>query len=243
MRPSYRARRHTRLAALGFSSYRDYLHAPHWQATRAAYRASAQPQDCICGETEGLQLHHLSYERVGAERLTDLTPLCDRCHAMVHVLERRGDMGLDLQGFVNEERAKRYEREQAERRRAAKIIDRDAMEERAKSAARSLGVQIREVAIGDVRAGLDPTPFFAAIQTLVSRERDRMRALKTSAPSRYSSGEPSPETAIAAPPWAAGMPGLQPEVSPKPSESSPPLSARSHDLDPLGSDHEAVGNF
>lgn len=65
----------------------------------------------MCGETEGLHLHHLTYERLGAERLDDLTPLCPNCHAMVHVLVKRGEMGLDFAGFVDEQRQQRYAKE------------------------------------------------------------------------------------------------------------------------------------
>lgn len=51
-------------------------------------------------------------ERVGREELADLTPLCSHCHAMVHVLERRGLIGLDFSGFVDKVRADRYREQQ-----------------------------------------------------------------------------------------------------------------------------------
>lgn len=116
MRQAVVQRRQARLRELGFTSYRDYLASPRWRATKARYYGSSQPQECICGETEGLQLHHLTYERVGAEELTDLTPLCATCHAMIHVLEARGDLGLDFAGFVSEQRAARYAEDTEARR-------------------------------------------------------------------------------------------------------------------------------
>lgn len=105
-----------RLLALGYSDYPSYLRSSHWVRMRAQYRDSEHPQECICGEMEGLQLHHLTYERVGAERLTDLSPLCAVCHAMIHVLEQRGEVGLDFRGFVNEQRALGYAKTVATRR-------------------------------------------------------------------------------------------------------------------------------
>lgn len=69
----------------------------------------------MCGETERLQLHHMTYERVGAEELSDLMWLCKTCHAMVHVLEERGEIGLDLAGLVSEQRAARHAADQAKR--------------------------------------------------------------------------------------------------------------------------------
>lgn len=109
--PNWRAERYTRLLGLGFASYREYLESGHWQDTRRRYWASDQPHDCICGETEGLQLHHMTYQRIGREALTDLTPLCGRCHSMIHALVERGELGLDFAGFVNAKRAERYAEE------------------------------------------------------------------------------------------------------------------------------------
>lgn len=92
------------LRAQGYNSYGEYIASEHWRATRARYFASDLPQACICGTTE-VQLHHMTYERVGAERLSDLTPLCHSCHALVHVLEFQGRIGLDLDGLCDEGRA------------------------------------------------------------------------------------------------------------------------------------------
>lgn len=110
-----RALRRSKLISLGFDDYSAYLRSPHWLSTRAAYWESDQPKECICGELTGLQLHHMTYERVGAELLSDLTPLCGSCHTMIHVLERRGEMGLDLTGFVNQRRAWANRQVRAER--------------------------------------------------------------------------------------------------------------------------------
>lgn len=110
-----RYRRFLRLQELGFASYAEYLDSPHWRKLRVRFAASDQPQDCMCGETERLQLHHMTYERVGAEELSDLMWLCKTCHAMVHVLEERGEIGLDLAGLVSEQRAARHAADQAKR--------------------------------------------------------------------------------------------------------------------------------
>lgn len=111
--------RHMRLLKLGFRSYPHYLRSARWADKRREYQESGLPQDCFCGETEGIQLHHMTYERVGEELLTDLTPVCPPCHAMIHTLADRGEIGLDFTGFVNEERAARrravVEAEQYER--------------------------------------------------------------------------------------------------------------------------------
>lgn len=88
----------------GYARYGDYLKSRHWMTLRAAYRASDLPQHCICGDWN-VQLHHLTYERVCNERLSDLTPLCPACHQLVHVLEWRGEIGIDMEGLTDTERA------------------------------------------------------------------------------------------------------------------------------------------
>lgn len=97
-------RRNTKLRSLGFAKYGDYLRSQHWAKTKKAYRESDLPQACICGEEE-VQLHHMTYERVGAEPLTDLTPLCPSCHALVHALDWRGDGDLTIDGLLDKGRA------------------------------------------------------------------------------------------------------------------------------------------
>lgn len=99
--------RDARLAELGYSSYREYLRSPRWFDKRRAYRESDLPQECMCG-SEDFELHHKTYERVGAEELSDLTPLCSKCHQMVHALERRQVITLDFQGMEDPMRAYLY---------------------------------------------------------------------------------------------------------------------------------------
>jgi hypothetical protein len=72
-----RARREIRaerLRRLGFKDYDAYLRSPQWASLKARYRASDLPQACVLCDEELVQLHHVTYERVG-EELTDLAPL------------------------------------------------------------------------------------------------------------------------------------------------------------------------
>lgn len=97
--------RQTRLRSLGFANYNAYLNSGTWRAVKARYRASGRPQACECGETD-VQLHHITYDRVGGTELdADLIPLCNTCHHLVHALERRQEIGLDLQGLHDPARA------------------------------------------------------------------------------------------------------------------------------------------
>lgn len=127
-------RRNQRLRELGYSSYDAYLSSPHWRRLRVTYQESGRPIVCICGDTEDLDYHHKTYDRLGAEDLDDLTPLCRRCHAALHTLERRGVATLDPVSLTDSERqavnriveqrraaTARRQREKAHEERAAKF--------------------------------------------------------------------------------------------------------------------------
>lgn len=91
--------RESRLRALGYSDYGSYISSTRWATKRREYWDDPDlPKACgVCGTDEApLPLHHRTYERVGCERLEDLVPVCPNCHALIHELERRGDIdGLD----------------------------------------------------------------------------------------------------------------------------------------------------
>lgn len=90
-----------RLSDLGFSTYNDYLAGEHWQNFRTHYRESTFPQFCIvCGRTD-YSLHHVTYDRLGRELLTDVLPLCQPHHEELHeVLRERGLPLSDSQNVV-----------------------------------------------------------------------------------------------------------------------------------------------
>jgi hypothetical protein len=78
------AKKSTSFRSLGFASYADYLKSDHWKAFRKRYMKSGRPRLCLaCGHGR-IQLHHLTYNRIGNERLEDLIPLCGDCHRKVH---------------------------------------------------------------------------------------------------------------------------------------------------------------
>lgn len=74
-----------RLSELGFVSYRDYLKSPHWYSFRARwYRKMGNPPCSRCHRSHALELHHRLYNRLGAERFSDVVGLCRSCHAATH---------------------------------------------------------------------------------------------------------------------------------------------------------------
>lgn len=77
-------------------NYRKYLYSPAWQQLKRkvfdrANKTAERPNRFGTCEECGyqpykpcLQVHHLTYERVGHERLEDLKLLCPRCHKKMH---------------------------------------------------------------------------------------------------------------------------------------------------------------
>jgi len=73
-----------RLAALRAMPYREYLRTPEWQARRRNALAAALSRCEVCNVSENLDVHHRTYERLGAEDEADLTVLCRSCHGLFH---------------------------------------------------------------------------------------------------------------------------------------------------------------
>lgn len=64
------------------NEYLDYLKSPVWRDRRSAAMDRAKHKCAVCGEEEGLQVHHKTYERLGNEAPNDLVALCYACHWM-----------------------------------------------------------------------------------------------------------------------------------------------------------------
>jgi hypothetical protein len=76
----------TRLQALRTMAYADYLRTPEWRRRRdrALMRACWCCEWPDCRDTDRLEVHHRSYEFLGAERDEDLRVLCPRHHHGLH---------------------------------------------------------------------------------------------------------------------------------------------------------------
>lgn len=64
-------------------TYADYLKSDDWK--RIANRLKENRPYCsVCRSTERLEVHHLTYKRLGMELDVDLVVLCHECHRKVH---------------------------------------------------------------------------------------------------------------------------------------------------------------
>jgi 5-methylcytosine-specific restriction endonuclease McrA len=86
----------TRLRRLGYSSYKQYLASVEWKVTKAKFLSSPYVTRVvgvlICSIcrvpetrlTKPLNVHHLTYQNVGQEQMTDLQLVCQDCHNIIH---------------------------------------------------------------------------------------------------------------------------------------------------------------
>lgn len=64
--------------------YSQYLKSNHWKALRRKVLYEACFKCQLCNGTDRLNVHHRTYDRRGNEALSDLTVLCESCHAKFH---------------------------------------------------------------------------------------------------------------------------------------------------------------
>lgn len=60
------------------------MQSVQWKEKKAVVYAYYGRKCSDCGSTENLEVHHLSYKRLGSERMKDLQVLCAACHRIRH---------------------------------------------------------------------------------------------------------------------------------------------------------------
>ena len=65
-------------------TYDEYLRSPYWRQLRQRILARAKGRCERCRAVRDLQVHHLTYVRLGCELETDLEAACARCHEASH---------------------------------------------------------------------------------------------------------------------------------------------------------------
>jgi hypothetical protein len=80
-----------RARELGYRDYKDYIHSKHWRGLVRRYR---RKRCYCCSRAKELQLHHITYVRLGGEQRGDLVTLCDWCHSQVHQMVHNGQHKL-----------------------------------------------------------------------------------------------------------------------------------------------------
>ena len=76
-----------RVATVDRRGYAAYIRSAAWTRKKKEFRLSKRCKHrCSkCGEKDApLDIHHLTYERLGNELVTDLIELCRACHWITH---------------------------------------------------------------------------------------------------------------------------------------------------------------
>ena len=73
------------------AKYTDYLKSPEWKKIRNSVLERDNFRCAVCGSTDGLNIHHITYENIfnEQENLSDLVTLCRKCHETIHSPHRR----------------------------------------------------------------------------------------------------------------------------------------------------------
>lgn len=67
-----------------FKDYDSYLKGKHWKLKKKEFYNHNERKCVKCGKTTELHVHHMTYENIGNESLSDLICLCRDCHNKVH---------------------------------------------------------------------------------------------------------------------------------------------------------------
>jgi hypothetical protein len=78
------------------AGYGRYLRSEAWAGRRAQVLERARGRCERCGEGAPVEVHHLTYARLGHERLEDLAALCADCHRGAHPPRARKAAGVPV---------------------------------------------------------------------------------------------------------------------------------------------------
>lgn len=71
--------------ASGKDFYQQYLSSQRWLSVRKSKLRMAEYRCQVCSEkNKPLHVHHNNYSRLGKEKTSDLTVLCEDCHQLFH---------------------------------------------------------------------------------------------------------------------------------------------------------------
>ncbi len=66
------------------AEYEAYLCSTEWKQLREKVFGRCEGVCEICEEADAEEVHHLTYERIGREGLSDLMGVCQPCHELIH---------------------------------------------------------------------------------------------------------------------------------------------------------------
>lgn len=80
------------------SRYSEYLQSKEWNKLKAKVINRANGTCEGCDTKSILEVHHLTYDRVGMELMTDLVAFCPNCHRKAHGITVKSDWNMYICG-------------------------------------------------------------------------------------------------------------------------------------------------
>lgn len=105
--------------------YREYITSKAWQRKKAWYWAKVGKRACqICGNRQGLHVHHMRYDHLGNEWFTDLLGVCYACHDGIHELHRKtgGSLYVATMIYRNLNKGRRFHKPKSKRHKKGKRL-------------------------------------------------------------------------------------------------------------------------
>ena len=67
-----------------YDQKQEYLKSLDWRVLQIKVLDRDRYQCKACNSTNNLEIHHITYKRLGSEHLSDLVCLCNSCHSKLH---------------------------------------------------------------------------------------------------------------------------------------------------------------
>jgi len=111
---------------MNVDEYNEYLRSPQWQHIRSKVIRREKGLCQGCGNAGGMEVHHLTYRRIGRELLCDLVLLCHGCHEVAHDREPHRDINPEQpppasEGGINDASEAEQDEYLRERERSAMV--------------------------------------------------------------------------------------------------------------------------
>ena len=65
-------------------NYIKYLKGKEWKTKRRVFLDKVGERCFLCGGSENIDVHHLTYDNIFREKESDLIPVCRTCHKNIH---------------------------------------------------------------------------------------------------------------------------------------------------------------
>jgi hypothetical protein len=90
-----------KLRKIGYKNHQEYIKSDYWVNFKNKVLDNLFYGSCIVCENSEFDFHHLTYRRLGNECLSDVIPLCKKCHYIVRLTGQRYNIGMyDIESAI-----------------------------------------------------------------------------------------------------------------------------------------------